>query len=251
MHFFKSGSVNIAYVDTEGEGEPVLLIHGFASNHLVNWVNTLWIKTFTAAGRRVIALDNRGHGQSEKIYQPEAYDPVLMAEDAKNLLDHLAVEKADIMGYSMGGRIAAHFALHHPEKTRSLLIGGLGDRLVQGSLLPQGIAEAMEASSLETLTDPMQRMFRAFAEMTGSDRKALASCIRGARRTISPQDVARIQAPTLISVGTKDEVSGSARGLGVLMKRAAVLDIPDKDHNLAVGAKIHKEGVLAFLAQQS
>jgi pimeloyl-ACP methyl ester carboxylesterase len=248
MQFFFSDNVKIAFIDTEGEGEPILLIHGFASNHSVNWVNTLWTKTLTASGRRVIALDNRGHGQSQKLYEPAAYDPVLMAKDAENLLDHLGIEKADIMGYSMGGRIAAHFALHAPHKTRSLLIGGLGDRLVQGSLLPQGIAEAMEAPSLDILTDPMQRMFRAFADMTGSDRMALASCIRGARRTLSPLDVARITAPTLISVGTQDAVSGSARGLAVLMKNVAVLDIPDKDHNMAVGAKAHKEGVLAFLA---
>ena len=77
MRYFNSNGVSIAYIDVpphEGEGDPILLIHGFASSHAVNWVNTLWVKTLTRAGYRAIAFDNRGHGQSEKLYDPEAYD---------------------------------------------------------------------------------------------------------------------------------------------------------------------------------
>ena len=95
MRFFNSDGVNIAYVDIApegGEGEPILLIHGFASNHTVNWVNTLWVKTLSRAGYRVIALDNRGHGQSEKLYRPQDYDSYAMAADAGRLLDHLDIE---------------------------------------------------------------------------------------------------------------------------------------------------------------
>ena len=189
MRFFNSAGVNIAYVDVapdEGAGDPILLIHGFASNHAVNWVNTLWVKSLTKAGYRAIALDNRGHGQSEKLYRPEDYDSFLMAEDSRRLLDHLGIERADVMGYSMGARIAAHMALADPERMRSLLIGGSGVHLVEGVGLPLGIADAMEARSLDDLTDPMQRMFRAFAEQTKSDLKALAACIRGSRQTMTP-----------------------------------------------------------------
>ncbi len=110
MQFFDSDGVRIAYIDfapASGAGDPVLLVHGFASNHAVNWVNTMWVKTLTRAGYRVIALDNRGHGQSEKLYEPAAYTPAVMAEDARRLLDHLGIERADVMGYSMGARIAA------------------------------------------------------------------------------------------------------------------------------------------------
>ena len=88
------------------------------------------------------------------------------------------------MGYSMGARIAAFLALANPERVRRLILGGLGDRLVEGVGLPLGIADAMEAPSLDALTDPMQRMFRAFAEQTKSDRVALAACIRGSRQTL-------------------------------------------------------------------
>ncbi len=253
MDFFSSDGVRIAYIDMppeSGAGDPILLIHGFASNHAVNWVNTLWVKTLTRAGYRVIALDNRGHGQSEKLYEPEAYHPAVMAGDALRLLDHLGIERADVMGYSMGARITAHVALEAPARVRSALLGGLGIHLVQGVGLPLGIADAMEVASLADLTDPQQRMFRAFAEQTRSDLKALAACIRGSRQTLSVEDVRRIALPALVSVGTADTVAGSGPELAALLPNGRALDIPGRDHNLAVGDKIHKQGVLEFLAER-
>jgi pimeloyl-ACP methyl ester carboxylesterase len=253
MDFFSSDGVRIAYIDMppeSGAGDPILLIHGFASNHAVNWVNTLWVKALNRAGYRVIALDNRGHGQSEKLYEPEAYHSAVMAGDALRLLDHLGIERADVMGYSMGARITAHVALEAPARVRSALLGGLGIHLVQGVGLPLGIADAMEVASLADLTDPQQRMFRAFAEQTRSDLKALAACIRGSRQTLSVEDVRRIALPALVSVGTADTVAGSGPELAALLPNGRALDIPGRDHNLAVGDKIHKQGVLEFLAER-
>jgi pimeloyl-ACP methyl ester carboxylesterase len=253
MQFFDSKGVRIAFIDIApegGAGDPILLIHGFASNHAVNWVNTLWTTTLTRAGFRVLAFDNRGHGQSQKLYRPEDYDSWTMAEDARNLLDHLGIGRADVMGYSMGARIGAHLALLDPARVRSLLLGGLGYHLVEGVGLPVGIADAMEASSVEALTDPTQRMFRAFAEQTKSDLKALAACVRGSRQTLSAYDVGRISVPTLVSVGTNDHIAGSAARLAALFPDGEALDIPGRDHNLAVGDRIHKQGVLAFLARR-
>jgi pimeloyl-ACP methyl ester carboxylesterase len=245
--------VRIAFIDvpaSKGPGDPVLLIHGFASTHAVNWVNTMWTKALTGAGYRVIAFDNRGHGQSDKLYDPAAYHSSVMAEDARRVLDHLGIEGADVMGYSMGARIAAHLAVQHPERVRSALLGGIGIKLVDGIGLPIGIADAMEAPSLDVLTDPMQRMFRAFAEQTRNDLKALAACIRGSRQVLSREEVAQIRMPALIAVGTNDTVAGSAQELAALMPNARALDIPGRDHNLAVGDRTHKEGVLAFLAER-
>jgi pimeloyl-ACP methyl ester carboxylesterase len=253
MDSFISDGVRIAYVDLpppDGEGEPILLIHGFASNHIVNWVAPLWTTTLNRAGFRVVALDNRGHGESDKLYDPAAYATDIMAEDARGLLDHLGIARADIMGYSMGARIAAWFGLNHPERARSLLLGGIGIRLVEGAGLPVGIADAMEAPSRETLSDPMQRMFRIFAEQTRSDLKALAACIRGSRQTLTRDEVAQIGAPTLVAVGTKDTVAGPPHELAELMRNAEVLEIPGRDHNLAVGDKVHKQGVLDFLKRR-
>jgi pimeloyl-ACP methyl ester carboxylesterase len=255
MQSFSSAGVRIAFIDHAPTGpdlhEPILLIHGFASNHAVNWVNTLWVKTLTHAGRRVVALDNRGHGASEKLYDPAAYDTKIMAEDGRALLDHLDIARADVMGYSMGARITAYLALLHETRVRSAILGGLGHHLVEGIGLPLGIADAMEAPALESLTDPMQRMFRAFAEQTKSDRRALAACIRGSRQTMTEAEAASINVPVLVAIGTKDAVAGDPHRLAALIPGAQALDIPGRDHNLAVGDKVYKEGTLAFLARRS
>jgi pimeloyl-ACP methyl ester carboxylesterase len=253
MQFFSSDGVRIAYVDVApvaGVGDPVVLVHGFASNHAVNWVNTLWVKALGDAGYRVIALDNRGHGQSEKLYSPDDYHTGLMAQDVARLLDHLGIERADVMGYSMGARITAFLALERPDRVRSAMLGGLGIHLVEGVGLPLGIADAMEAPSADGLQDPTQRMFRLFAEQTKSDLKALAACIRGSRQVLSREEVARITAPTLVSVGTKDPIAGSPHELAALLPHGRALDIVGRDHNLAVGDRTHKHGVLAFLAER-
>ena len=250
--FFVSDGLRLAYIDVAPQGhdrgEPILLIHGFASNHRVNWVNPRWVETLTHDGRRVVAFDNRGHGQSDKPTDPAAYHSAQMAADARRLLDHLGIARADVMGYSMGARIAAYLALANPDRVRRLILGGLGDRLVEGVGLPLGIADAMEAPSLDALIDPMQRMFRAFADQTKSDRVALAACIRGSRQTLTHAEASRIACPTLVAVGTRDTVAGDPHRLAAILPHASVLDIPGRDHNLAVGDKVHKAGVLAFLA---
>ena len=254
MNHFHSGDLSLAYVDLAPTGpdlgEPILLIHGFASNHAVNWVNTLWTKTLTHAGRRVIAFDNRGHGKSDRVYDPAEFTTPIMARDALALLDHLGLQRVDVMGYSMGARITAFLALEAPDRVRSIILGGLGHHLVQGVGLPIGIADAMDAPALESLTDPMQRMFRAFAEQTGSDLRALAACIRGSRQTLTEQDLSQIRCPALVAVGTKDAVAGDPHELAAMIPLGQALDIPGRDHNLAVGDKVYKEGVLRFLAER-
>lgn len=255
MHFFHSDAVRLAYIDESptaaDRGEPMLLVHGFASSHAVNWVFPLWVKTLTGDGRRTIALDNRGHGRSEKLYDSAAYHTQIMADDALRLFDHLQIERADIMGYSMGARICAHLALAHPDRVRSLVIGGLGIHLVDGIGLPVGIAWAMETERPDLLTDHQQKTFRAFADATKSDRKALAACIRGSRQVLTPEEVGRIATPVLICVGTKDDVAGDAHALAPLFPQARAVDIPGRDHNRAVGDKVYREAVLEFLRERA
>jgi pimeloyl-ACP methyl ester carboxylesterase len=249
MQRFAHDGVQIAFLD-EGEGEPIVLVHGFASTAQVNWLHPGWISTLTRAGRRVIALDNRGHGASSKLYDPAAYHTANTAEDVRALLDHLDIPRADVMGYSMGARITAFFALAHPSRLRRAVLGGLGIRLVDGVGLPESIAEALEAPSLAQVSDPTGHMFRAFAEQTKSDLKALAACIRGSRQTLTREQVAAIRAPVLVAVGTKDTIAGSAQELAALLPSGVALDIPGRDHMLAVGDKVFKSAVLDFLAQK-
>ncbi|HEY5279504.1 MAG TPA: alpha/beta hydrolase [Pseudolabrys sp.] len=249
MPAFQHDNVEIAYLD-EGEGEPIVLVHGFASNKEVNWVAPGWVTTLTRAGRRAIALDNRGHGQSTKLYDPDQYSTTAMAGDVRALLDHLGIARADVMGYSMGARITAFLAVEHPDTVRSAILGGLGIRLVDGVGLPQSIAEALEAPSVQDVLDQQGRMFRAFAEQTKSDRVALAACIRGSRQTLTREQIASIRAPTLVAVGTKDDVAGSPQELAALIPGAQALDIPGRDHMLSVGDRVFKQGVIDFLNQR-
>ena len=246
MSSFRNGDIEIAYLD-EGDGEPIVLVHGFASTAAVNWVQPGWVDTLTRAGRRAIALDNRGHGASAKRYEAAAYHTRLMAEDVRALLDHLRIARADVMGYSMGARITAFLALLHPERVRSAILGGLGMRLVTDVGLPTHIADALEAPTLADVADPTGKMFRSFAEQTQSDLKALAACIRGSRQTLAPAEVRRIAAPTLVAVGSKDPIAGSAHELAALLPDGRALDIPGRDHMLSVGDKVFKAGVTDFL----
>jgi len=250
MPVFHHGSVELAFLD-EGQGEPITLVHGFASSKEVNWVQPGWVATLTGTGRRVIALDDRGHGQSSKLYDSADYHTTKMAGDVRALLDHLKIERADVMGYSMGARIAAFLALEHPAVVRSMVLGGLGMHLIDGVGLPESIAEALEAPSLADVSDAQGRMFRAFADQTRSDRRALAACIRGSRQVLTREQAASIQTPTLIAVGTKDPIAGSAEELAAVMPNAKALPIPGRDHMLAVGDKVFKAGVLEFLRVQA
>jgi pimeloyl-ACP methyl ester carboxylesterase len=232
--------------DGDASGEPVLLIHGFASSSMYNWVHPGWLKTLGEAGYRVISIDNRGHGRSDKPHDKEAYYPPIMAEDAIALLNHLGIPEAHIMGYSMGARISAFLAIAHPERVKSLVFGGLGIGMVDGVGDWDPIADALLAPSLDDVDHARGRMFRSFAEQTASDREALAACIATSRVLVTREDCAKIDAPTLIAVGTKDDIAGSAQELADLMPHASAVDIPGRDHMLAVGDKVFKAAVLEF-----
>lgn len=250
--FFSHEGFDLAYLDrpaVSGQGDPILLIHGFASSQLVNWVSPGWMKTLTEAGYRAISFDNRGHGQSSKSYEPADYTPEKMAGDGSALLDHLGIERAHIMGYSMGARISAFLALAEPDKVATLVFGGLGIGMVDGVGDWDPIADALLAPDPSATTHRRGQSFRAFADQTRSDRKALAACISTSRTLLTDAEVARITQPTLIAVGTKDDIAGDPEALARLMPNAESFAIEGRDHMLAVGDKTFKQRVLDFLAE--
>ena len=116
---------------------------------------------------------------------PRLYPPTEMAEDARRLLDHLGIAQADVMGYSMGARVAAFLTISHPERVRRAVFAGLASRMITGVGGAEAIAQALEAASRDEVTDPGARSFRIFAEQTKSDLKALAACIRSSREKIT------------------------------------------------------------------
>lgn len=248
MQSFSHDGQNIAFID-EGKGDPILLVHGFASTHEVNWIGPGWVETLLEAGYRVVALDNRGHGDSSKSHDPQDYTPEKMASDAAALLEHLDIRRAHVMGYSMGARIAAFLALANPEQVASLVFGGLGIGMIEGVGEWDIIADALLAEDPASVTHERGRMFRAFADQTKSDRQALAACISTSRALLSPEEVARIAHPVLVAVGTRDDIAGAPEPLAALLPQGEAFAIERRDHMRSVGDKTFKQRVLEFLRE--
>ena len=248
MPTFLSDGVSLAY-DVFGAGRPILLIHGFASTVEINWVSTGWVETLVGAGYRVIALDNRGHGKSQKLYDPNLYFAHEMAADAARLLDHLGIERLPVIGYSMGARIAAFLALAAPERVSCAVFGGMGLNLVTGLADSEAIISALTAETLAEVTDKAGRQFRIFAEHSRADRAALAACMINSREPMPEADVRRIDTPILVAVGSDDEMAAPAEALAALLPHGEAFTIARRDHMRATGDAAFKDAALAFLAR--
>lgn len=248
MQKFSSAGVEIAFEDM-GQGPPVLLIHGFASNHRVNWVATGWQKTLLDAGYRVVMFDNRGHGESEKLYSPAEYSAPIMADDGRRLLDHLNIPVAAVMGYSMGARISAFLTMHYPLRVSKLVLAGLAEGMVLGVPGAEEIGNGLEAATLAAVTDPGARSFRLFAEQTKSDLRALAACIRSSRVKIKEEVLGQIRVPVLVVAGELDDVAGRVQPLVDLIPGAKGVVLPGRNHMNAVGDRGYKQAVLDFLVE--
>ncbi len=248
MHCFDSDGVRIAY-EVVGDGPAIVLVHGFASNRTRNWKDVRWFETLADAGRRVIALDCRGHGDSDKPHDPAAYDVDFMAGDVRGLLDDLGVERVDLMGYSMGARIAAALLVTAPERFTCAILGGAGRGIVDERPDAEAIARVLETDNPAALTHPAGRAFRQFAEQGGNDLKALAACMRGLRRSVDASHLRLVHVPVLVVAGERDDLAGDPRALADLIPGAQLVIIPGKDHLSTVGDRRYKEAVLRFVQQ--
>lgn len=248
MPSFDSDGIRLSY-DVFGSGAPILAIHGFASNVEVNWVATGWIDTLVKAGYKVIGIDNRGHGKSQKPYDPQLYYAHEMAEDARRLLDHLEIREAGVLGYSMGARIGAFLALKHAARVSCLIMGGMGMNLVTGLSDSEAIISALTAETLAEVKDRTGRQFRIFAEHSGANRAALAACMINSREPMLADEVKKIGVPALVAVGSEDEMAGSPQALADLMGAGEALVIERRDHMRATGDPQFKAAALGFLAR--
>lgn len=244
---FDSAGVRLAYDDV-GEGRAVILLHGFASSRAVNWRSVNWYDTLTSQGYRAIALDLRGHGESEKLYDPQAYLPAEMGGDVIRLMDHLGIERAEIIGYSMGARVVLSVLKRYPDRLRHAVLAGVGENLL-GGMNGETIARALELDNPDAVADPVAREFRAFADRQKGDRKALAACMRGYREPVDRDALARTGIPVLFIVGGDDTLIGRPHALSDINPKAELVIIPDRDHLNVVSDEGFKEAILSFLAE--
>jgi pimeloyl-ACP methyl ester carboxylesterase len=245
MESIFKGNADIHFT-AEGNGNPVVLIHGFASTFGVNWKNTGWFDYFLSLGRKVIGLDLRGHGESSKFHDPGSYLPERMGQDVLELMDHLAVETADLMGYSMGAWLSMYLLAAAPDRFGKGILGGVGDNFMTESGRGERIAQAMLTPAPKSITDTTLRMVRDFAAHTRSDLRALAACSRGVHQGLPPLD--DISRPVLIVGGEKDDFVGPPDRIEAEIPRAAVRMMSGRDHLTLLTDKRFKEEVTNFLA---
>lgn len=238
--------VDIAYVD-EGDGETIVLVHGFASSKEANWISTGWQRLLLENGYRVVSFDNRGHGQSTKFHDGANYSLELMVSDTLLLMDYLNIERSHMMGYSMGARISTKLAMAHSGRIDKLVLAGNGSSMIDGSGDWAAVREALLASKLSDVIDPKGIAFRKFADQTKSDLVALAECVTAVRELFQPNDFSKIDNETLVAIGSEDDIAGSGDVIVDLLPNGQFLPIPGRDHMRAVGDPVYKKGVLAFL----
>jgi pimeloyl-ACP methyl ester carboxylesterase len=226
---------------------PVLLVHGFASSRRTNWSSPNWYRTFAQSGRRVMAFDHRGHGESEASHDVGDYDEGLLASDCAAVLDACGVDRADIFGYSMGAMVCIRMLLDHPRRIRRAVLGGLGENYLAPSALQDAVPEALLADDPSTIMDASAKGFRTFADAQGQDRVALAACWRRRRTQAGAAELGSIEAPVLVICGENDAITGSPARLAGLFPNGVARVVPRRDHMSAVGDRATKSEVLAFL----
>ncbi|MEI9991262.1 MAG: alpha/beta hydrolase [Rhizomicrobium sp.] len=229
-----------------GEGAPIVLVHGFASDRAQNWRNVGWYETLTGAGHRVVAMDCRGHGLSDKPHDEASYGDK-MVDDIAAVMDAAGLERADVMGYSMGGILTVGLLMTRPERIARAICAGIGETYFSGLSHRRGIAAALRASDPGTITDPMQKAFRAFASQGGKDMLALAACMAADRTMYSREQLKTCSTPILVVDGDKDIQSGRPEPLAEAFTNGRAAVIPGRDHMTAVGDKLYKKAVLDFL----
>lgn len=254
--FFESDGLQIHYRSFgRNEGVPLILVHGWGVGLEFNWVVPGWVD-FLQEDRHVIAIDVRGHGDSDKPHRQELYSYRTMARDVLNLMDHFGIERADLMGYSLGSFSGTYLLGHHTERFRSMILGGIGDETDASIATAPVIAAALRAERAEDVTDPIGRGWRDFVDLDPrNDREALALAAlqmwpEGFPRDLGGPGLGRVNIPVLIVNGTEDvPYVETDQDLAAAIPGARLVTLPGQDHLGAVFDPSFKEAVQSFLAE--
>lgn len=229
---------------------PVVLHHGFVANAEANWLATGVVPALTTAGRRVIAPDARGHGQSEKPHDPDRYGEQRMARDLAVLLDLLGARQVDLVGYSMGAVVALILS-SHDRRVRRLVVGGVGAGVIEcgggdrRAVSNESIVEALSVDDPASVISPEAAAFRALADALDGDRQALVAQARSVYRGRIALD--RICAPTLILAGVQDPMAVRPEALVEAIPNAVLQSLLG-DHIEALGDPRFARSIVDFLA---
>ena len=253
MPTFECDGLNIAYDDI-GEGDPILLLHGFAADRMSNWKLTDWYRLLKNCGFRVIAADARGHGRSDKPAEPEAYAPEGVAADTVRLLDHLELETADVFGYSMGGRNVAWLLTEFAERFRSAIIAGAGINVLAkrdaARWQKRGYKLTGDNEKTESLAVPAMVPLYKSATRFGGLAGSLSACLLGSFASLPAKAFAEVDTPTLVIAGSRDTVAGSPIPLARSIPGAEAVVVPGRSHLSVINDAFFKGAVLGFLGDR-
>lgn len=256
MPYFDNEGVKI-YYEIEGAGPNLFMIHGFAANIKINWKVTNWIKNLKDENR-LILMDCRGHGKSDKPTDPAQYG-IKMGEDVIKLMDHLSIENANFFGYSMGSRITLNLLIREPKRINCAILGGFvlpPPSNKQSTLRYKSVIDAFKAESIDQVKDLIGREFRRFAESTGADLNALAAVMTS--YVHQPEDLfiisgrikkilRKISVPVMTVVGSDDFLPGDKDLFAKLVPGACHFQIQGRDHLTVVPDPKFHMVVKAFL----
>ena len=241
--FFDAEGVTLRYVD-QGEGTPVVLLHGFWLNLEEQWDQPGVIATLVDAGYRVIAYDSRGHGHSDKLYDPEQYG-FEMVYDIGRLLDHLGIDRAHIAGYSMGARLTNKFREINPDRVLTATLGGYGwgrEFEVAGHTASSPLTESQVDEWMRSWSVPTAEI---------KDASALAAILpRSAEWKAEEQSLRANTTPTLALIGDEDPRRPYAEAMLNLMPSLELKVVPGT-HLSAFGQPIFVQELLSFLGRYS
>ncbi len=241
------------YWQAAGEGQPLMLVHGWGSDLASNWVDTGWVAALTPH-RRVFMIDVRGHGRSDKPLALEPYSYAAMSRDVLHTMDALDIPQCDFMGYSMGAFMGAYLLGHHPDRFTSFVLGGIGDETEDSAAQGAVIAAALREPDATTLGRSGARQVRAFVE--SNPLNALEPLAYSAQKMwpegyplkVGGPNVARAANPVLIVNGSKDfPYVSSADAVAATLANARHVQIPECDHLSTVTDARFEEVVIAFL----